>query len=75
MVFLIPIPGALILYLLALSSNSASPGIAALHLGHSWVRGLGVGLSVAALYYGPIDSAKRRLRKRAHAVAHERDGT
>jgi hypothetical protein len=72
--FLVVVPGALLITVLSMFSGSASPMIVALHLGRPWMNGLGVGLSVSVLYFGPKDLAKRRLRKRTHAVARERDG-
>ena len=71
--FLIAVPGALLVTLLSLSSGSASPMAVALHLGRPWMNGLGVGLSLSVLYYGSKDLAKRRSRKPGHAVARERD--
>jgi hypothetical protein len=70
--FVIAVPGALLLTLLSLSSGSASPAVAALHLARPWMNGLGVGLSVCVLYYALKDFARRRLQKRTHTVASHR---
>ena len=67
--FLIIIPGAL----LSLSFGSTSAAFDVRELWRPWLRGLGVGLSLCVLYYGPKDIAERRRRKRAPTAARRRD--
>ena len=72
-IFLIVIPGALFYSMVSSSFESASPIVVMRDLWRPWIRGLGVGLSLCVLYYGPKDLAKRRRRRRALTVARKRD--
>jgi hypothetical protein len=71
--FLIVIPGALFFSLLSSSFGSASSMVPTRELWRPWIRGLGVGLSLCALYYGSKDLAKRRRRRDEPTVARKRD--
>jgi hypothetical protein len=70
---LIVIPGVLLIYLMSSSFGPASPTIVTRELWRPWFRGLGVGLTLCALYYGPKDIAQRRRRRHTPTVARRRD--